>query len=155
MVLDEVHYLADRFRGAVWEEVIIHLPESVQLVALSATVSNAEEFGEWLVQVRGDTTVIVDEQRPVPLWQHMLAQGRLFDLFTTGADAQADGPAPGASATAEPGSRGSPTGASIAAHVNPELLRIAQRADWRRRPTADRSGAGGGRAGSARRDGSR
>ena len=130
VVLDEVHYLADRFRGAVWEEVIIHLPESVQLVALSATVSNAEEFGEWLVQVRGDTTVIVDEQRPVPLWQHMLAQGRLFDLFTTGADAQADGPAPGASATAEPGSPGSPTGASIAAHVNPELLRIAQRADW-------------------------
>src|SRR5213592_1800188 len=112
VVMDEVHYLSDRFRGAVWEEVIIHLPEWVRLVSLSATVSNAEEFGEWLVTVRGDTTVIVDEQRPVPLWQHMLAQGRLFDLFTTGADAQADGPAPGASATAEPGSRGSPTGAS-------------------------------------------
>src|SRR5258708_1888055 len=46
VVLDEVHYLADRSRGAVWEEVIIHLPESVQVVALSATVSNAEEFGE-------------------------------------------------------------------------------------------------------------
>src|SRR5262249_35784351 len=53
VVLDEVHYLADRFRGAVWEEVIIHLPDSVQVVALSATVSNAEEFGEWLDQVRG------------------------------------------------------------------------------------------------------
>src|SRR5215468_2482370 len=48
VVLDEVHYLADRLRGAVWEEVIIHLPESVRLVALSATVSNAEEFGDWL-----------------------------------------------------------------------------------------------------------
>ena len=84
MVLDEVHYLSDRFRGAVWEEVIIHLPESVQVVALSATVSNAEEFGEWLVQVRGDTTVIVDEHRPVPLWQHMLVGGRLYDLFTRG-----------------------------------------------------------------------
>ena len=48
VVMDEVHYLADRFRGAVWEEVIIHLPESVSLVSLSATVSNAEEFGEWL-----------------------------------------------------------------------------------------------------------
>src|SRR5215813_1098397 len=70
VVLDEVHYLADRFRGAVWEEVIIHLPESVRLVALSATVSNAEEFGEWLIAVRGDTTVVVDEHRPVPLWQH-------------------------------------------------------------------------------------
>ena len=82
VVLDEVHYLADAFRGAVWEEVIIHLPESVRLVALSATVSNAEEFGDWLSQVRGGTTVIVDEHRPVPLWQHMLVGGRLYDLFT-------------------------------------------------------------------------
>ncbi len=81
VVMDEVHYLADRFRGPVWEEVIIHLPESVRLAALSATVSNAEEFGEWLHEVRGDTTVIVDEHRPVPLWQHMLAGNRLYDLF--------------------------------------------------------------------------
>ena len=81
VVLDEVHYLADRFRGAVWEEVIIHLPESVRVVALSATVSNAEEFGEWLQTVRGDTTVIVDEHRPVPLFQHMLAGTRMYDLF--------------------------------------------------------------------------
>src|ERR1700758_977231 len=82
VVLDEVHYLADRSRGAVWEEVIIHLPESVRVVALSATVSNAEEFGDWLAQVRGGTEVIVDEHRPVPLWQHMLVGKRLFDLFT-------------------------------------------------------------------------
>jgi ATP-dependent RNA helicase HelY len=81
VVMDEVHYLADRFRGAVWEEVIIHLPESVRVAALSATVSNAEEFGEWLGEVRGDTTVIVDEHRPVPLWQHMLVGNRLYDLF--------------------------------------------------------------------------
>ena len=58
VVMDEVHYLADRFRGAVWEEVILHLPEHVQLASLSATVSNAEEFGEWLVEVRGDTREI-------------------------------------------------------------------------------------------------
>lgn len=64
VVMDEVHYLADRFRGAVWEEVILHLPEHVRVVGLSATVSNAEEFGEWLVEVRGDTTVVVDEHRP-------------------------------------------------------------------------------------------
>ena len=81
VVMDEVHYLADRFRGAVWEEVIIHLPESVRMVALSATVSNAEEFGEWLQQVRGDTTVIVDEKRPVPLWQHVMVGNRIHDLF--------------------------------------------------------------------------
>jgi len=81
VVMDEVHYLGDRFRGAVWEEVLIHLPDSVRLVALSATVSNAEEFGAWLVTVRGDTRVIVHEQRPVPLWQHVLVGSRLFDLF--------------------------------------------------------------------------
>jgi ATP-dependent RNA helicase HelY len=83
VVMDEVHYLANRFRGAVWEEVIIHVPESVRIVALSATVSNAEEFGEWLQEVRGRTAVIVDEHRPVPLWQHMLVGTRLYDLFVT------------------------------------------------------------------------
>ncbi|MBO0827903.1 MAG: DEAD/DEAH box helicase [Streptosporangiales bacterium] len=81
VVMDEVHYLSDRFRGAVWEECIIHLPESVRLVALSATVSNAEEFGDWLQAVRGDTDVVVEETRPVPLWQHVLAGNRLYDLF--------------------------------------------------------------------------
>jgi ATP-dependent RNA helicase HelY len=99
VVLDEVHYLADRSRGAVWEEVIIHLPESVRVAALSATVSNAEEFGEWLAQVRGGTEVIVDEHRPVPLWQHMLAGRRMYDLFTD--DAQHE--------------------------VNPDLVRLAHR----------------------------
>ncbi len=81
VVMDEVHYLSDRFRGAVWEEVIIGLPPSVRLVSLSATVSNAEEFGDWLVTVRGDTRVVVEEHRPVPLWQHVLAGPALFDLF--------------------------------------------------------------------------
>ena len=83
VVMDEVHYLADRFRGAVWEEVILHLPQDVRLVSLSATVSNAEEFGAWITEVRGSTEVIVDEHRPVPLWQHMLVGRRLFDLFDT------------------------------------------------------------------------
>src|SRR6476659_987957 len=81
VVMDEVHYLADRFRGAVWEEVIIHLPQSVRLVSLSATVSNAEEFGDWLQAVRGDTDVIVSETRPVPLEQHVLVRGDLLPLF--------------------------------------------------------------------------
>ena len=72
VVMDEVHYLADRMRGAVWEEVIIHLPESVAVASLSATVSNAEEFGEWLGTVRGETTTIVEERRPVPLYQHVI-----------------------------------------------------------------------------------
>ena len=82
VVMDEVHYLADRFRGAVWEEILIHLPESIQVAALSATVSNAEEFGDWLQTVRGEMKVIVSEIRPVPLYQHVLFGNRLLDLFT-------------------------------------------------------------------------
>src|SRR5580693_3423020 len=138
VVLDEVHYLADRLRGAVWEEVIIQLPESVQVVALSATVSNAEEFGDWLRQVRGGTSVIVDETRPVPLWQHMLAGRRLYDLFAS-------------------------NGA-----VNPEIRRLAQRDVVADRPGSRRpgrasgggargggGGSGGGRAGASRAGASR
>lgn len=87
VVMDEVHYLADRFRGAVWEEVIIHLPEAVRLVSLSATVSNAEEFGDWLQAVRGDTDVIVSEERPVPLEQHVLVRQKLLDLFDSSGQA--------------------------------------------------------------------
>ncbi|MGI9209036.1 MAG: DEAD/DEAH box helicase, partial [Rhodococcus sp. (in: high G+C Gram-positive bacteria)] len=86
VVMDEVHFLADRFRGAVWEEVILHLPEDVRLASLSATVSNAEEFGDWMTTVRGDTTVVVDEVRPIPLHQHMMVGPRIYDLFDTSAE---------------------------------------------------------------------
>lgn len=101
VVMDEVHYLADRFRGAVWEEVIIHLPEEVRLVSLSATVSNAEEFGDWLQAVRGDTDVIVSEERPVPLEQHVLVKSKLIDLFDS-------------------------SGQAATNRVNPELQRLAR-----------------------------
>src|SRR3954452_3369722 len=90
VVMDEVHYLADRSRGAVWEEVIIHLPDDVTVVSLSATVSNAEEFGEWLVTVRGDTEVVVEEHRPVPLFQHVLVSTRLYDLFDPSGEVNRD-----------------------------------------------------------------
>src|SRR5215831_17939381 len=132
VVLDEVHYLADRLRGAVWEEVIIHLPESVRVVALSATVSNAEEFGDWLTQVRGGTTVIVDEHRPVPLWQHVLAEGHLYDLFVS----------PGG--TRPPGADGADDGAGRP-RVNPELLRLSRREEWARRKAPGRPARGGRR----------
>src|SRR5918996_2626528 len=69
VVMDEVHYLQDPYRGAVWEEVLIHLPLSVSVVCLSATVSNAEEFGEWIGTLRGPTHVVIEEKRPVPLEQ--------------------------------------------------------------------------------------
>jgi ATP-dependent RNA helicase HelY len=108
VVLDEVHYLADRFRGAVWEEVIIGLADSIQLVALSATVSNAEEFGEWLSEVRGDMAVVVSERRPVPLYQHVLVGRTLYDLF----------------ADLAPTARETPGEGKI--EVNPALIKIAR-----------------------------
>ncbi|MFJ8042219.1 DEAD/DEAH box helicase [Kitasatospora sp. NPDC096147] len=129
VVMDEVHYLADRFRGAVWEEVIIHLPESVVLASLSATVSNAEEFGDWLDTVRGGTKVIVSEHRPVPLWQHVMAGNRMYDLF------------------ADPDRDGRPKGSQTnpAKAVNPELVRLA-RSEGDRNPRGDRFGRGRGRS---------
>ncbi len=131
VVMDEVHYLADRFRGAVWEEVIIHLPESVQLVSLSATVSNAEEFGAWLDAVRGSTEVIVSEVRPVPLWQHVLHGRDLIDLFAD------DGREP------QPASQKATDGLS----VNSWLVRTA-RAEAQQRFRS--RGSGGPRGGSTR-----
>ena len=146
VVLDEVHYLADRFRGAVWEEVIIHLPESVRVVALSATVSNAEEFGDWLAQVRGGTTVIVDEHRPVPLWQHMLVGGRLYDLFVeSGPHRERAGRDGAARDAAGQDGAGQGRAAERRAQVNPELLRVARRDDWAARKAPGRPPRGGRR----------
>ncbi len=80
VVLDEVHYLQDPYRGAVWEEVLIHLPLSVAVVCLSATISNAEEFGEWIGTLRGPTRVVIEERRPVPLEQHYLIGHELHPM---------------------------------------------------------------------------
>lgn len=67
VILDEVHYLQDAYRGPVWEEVILHLPPHATLVCLSATVSNHAELGEWIRSVRGETGVVVETERPVKL----------------------------------------------------------------------------------------
>ena len=94
VILDEVHYLADRFRGPVWEEVIIHLPKNVNIIGLSATVSNVEDFSEWIESVRGKTTLVMSEQRPVPLEQHVLVQAddhtepELIDLYRRDANGE-------------------------------------------------------------------
>ena len=67
VVLDEVHFLADAYRGPVWEEVLIHTPGSVRFVCLSATVSNAEELGDWVTALRGPTHTVVEHRRPIEL----------------------------------------------------------------------------------------
>ncbi len=77
VVLDEVHYLQDRTRGAVWEEVIIHCPQEVQLVCLSATVSNNQEFADWVGERRGPTRLIATDHRPVPLESMYMIKDRM------------------------------------------------------------------------------
>lgn len=79
VVLDEVHFLQDAYRGPVWEEVIIHLPDRIKLVCLSATVSNADEVAQWISTVRGPTTAVVETQRPVELQATFLVEDRATD----------------------------------------------------------------------------
>jgi ATP-dependent RNA helicase HelY len=79
VVLDEVHFLQDAYRGPVWEEVMIHLPHHVRLVCLSATVSNVAELAEWISTVRGDTEAITELRRPVELSNLYLAKDRTED----------------------------------------------------------------------------
>jgi ATP-dependent RNA helicase HelY len=124
VVMDEVHYLADRFRGAVWEEVIIHLPSEVQVASLSATVSNAEEFGAWLDTVRGQTDVIVSEHRPVPLWQHVMVGRKIVDLFAGDTSFDEIAPAGEADVSATTETAGPSTRQGF--EVNPELLSMAR-----------------------------
>jgi ATP-dependent RNA helicase HelY len=77
IILDEVHYLQDAYRGPVWEEVIIHAPSHVRLVCLSATVSNADELVSWISTVRGPTATVIEHERPVELVNHYLVADRL------------------------------------------------------------------------------
>jgi ATP-dependent RNA helicase HelY len=79
VVLDEVHFIQDAYRGPVWEEVIIHLDPAVTLVCLSATVSNAGELAEWITTVRGPTDAIVEERRPVELENLYMVGDRTSD----------------------------------------------------------------------------
>jgi ATP-dependent RNA helicase HelY len=88
VVLDEVHYLQDRYRGAVWEEILIHLPVEVQIASLSATVSNAEEFANWMQTIRGRTEVIIEDRRPVDIRHWYYAADELMPMFIRRADGE-------------------------------------------------------------------
>lgn len=116
VVMDEVHYLSDRERGPVWEEVLIHLPRDVQVVSLSATVSNALEFGHWLELVRGDTEVVISRERPVPLWQHVMVGGELYDLYDD------DGISPLAISAARSGRRRPPRRGNVIGELDRNAL---------------------------------
>lgn len=67
VILDEVHYMNDEQRGTVWEESIIYCPTNIQIIALSATVANADQLTEWINTVHSKTELINTDFRPVPL----------------------------------------------------------------------------------------
>lgn len=83
VVLDEVHYMQDPARGAVWEEIVILLPREVRLVALSATVSNAKDLAEWMDSLRGAVEVVLSSERPVRLENHYLVGRSMVPLFSS------------------------------------------------------------------------
>jgi len=84
VVLDECHYMNDSQRGTVWEESIIYAPKDIQLVALSATVANAQELTEWIDDTHGPTELVISDFRPVPLRFHYFGERRLYPLINPG-----------------------------------------------------------------------
>lgn len=80
-VLDEVHYMNDEERGTVWEESIIYCPTDIQIIALSATVANAEQLCEWINTVHSDTKCVCTDFRPVPLRFYYYDSSKPFDIL--------------------------------------------------------------------------
>ena len=155
VILDEIHYLGDRFRGQVWEEVIIHMPQQVKIVGLSATVSNIEDFGAWIESVRGSTKLILSENRPVPLDQSVMVQAsrnrepEIFDLYQNAEHSKAN--ARNNASSKKVAKASTPQRGKRLPRVNPELVsRIHElnHSASKRDPQHDsRKGGGRGRRG--------
>jgi len=85
VILDEVHYMNDEQRGTVWEESIIYCPNNIQIVALSATIANAQELTNWINSVHGHTELVNSDFRPVPLRHFYFASSldhKIVPLFS-------------------------------------------------------------------------
>ncbi|MDX2085392.1 MAG: DEAD/DEAH box helicase [Candidatus Melainabacteria bacterium] len=81
VVLDECHYMNDSDRGTVWEESIIYCPDTIQIIALSATIANAKELTAWINEVHHDTQLVSSDFRPVPLRFYYHNRGEIMPLF--------------------------------------------------------------------------
>ena len=146
VVLDEVHFLQDAYRGPVWEEVIIHVPQHVRLICLSATVTNAQELADWIATVRGPTSAIVERSRPVALENRYFVADRtnhrlhLMPMFVGGGVNQAAVRLDASGARRGPrprngrGRRGSPTptraqGSGLRKLATPSRIETVERLD--------------------------
>ncbi|GIW21368.1 MAG: hypothetical protein KatS3mg068_0375 [Candidatus Sericytochromatia bacterium] len=81
VVLDECHYMNDKDRGTVWEEVIIHCPKHILFVALSATISNSQEVAKWIRSIHNNVIVINHDERPVPIKYLYFKDNKIFNIF--------------------------------------------------------------------------
>ena len=81
VILDEVHYMNDEQRGTVWEESIIYCPQSIQIVALSATVANSQQLCDWINTVHSKTELVYTDFRPVPLRHYYFDSSKPFDIL--------------------------------------------------------------------------
>jgi superfamily II RNA helicase len=81
VILDECHYMNDRERGTVWEEIVIHCPSHILFVALSATVSNAKELAGWITSIHNQTVIIDHPHRPVPIEHLYFTKGKVISLL--------------------------------------------------------------------------
>ncbi len=77
IIFDEIHYLADPERGTTWEELIIMCPHYIQLVCLSATVSNAPEVADWISRTHRPIHLVTHLKRAVPLSLYYFLDGKL------------------------------------------------------------------------------
>jgi ATP-dependent RNA helicase HelY len=137
VVLDEVHYLQNPYRGAVWEEVIIHLAPEVDLVCLSATVSNAEEFADWIETVRGETQAVIEERRPVRL-RHLYLVGdrEAEEVHILPTFVEAEGAARGMGGVPPTTAAGAASDSLVELRPNPEASRLDSRSSRRGGPAA-------------------
>ena len=81
IIIDECHYMNDQDRGTVWEETIIHCPEHIKIIALSATIANSEEIASWIASLRHNIRLIEYNIRPVPLYHYCYIGGKLLPFF--------------------------------------------------------------------------
>jgi superfamily II RNA helicase len=83
VIFDEFHFINDEYRGTVWEESVIYTPKSVQMIALSATISNPQELVDWITKIHSECALVETFERPVPLSHYYFKEEQLSPLLTT------------------------------------------------------------------------
>ena len=137
IIFDEIHYLADPERGTTWEEAIIMCPADIQLVCLSATVTNAPEIAEWIGRTHAAIRLITYTERAVPLSLYYYLDGELHLTVDARGNQVADFPNVGGEVRARggrrlttPGEAGDDGGAPRE-RAEPSAREIVQMLEWR------------------------